>query len=243
MSKILLLTRREVASYFVSPIAYVAMALFLLITGIFFASADFHTGASAAMRSTFYVMRFILVFIVPIVAMRSLSEERRSGTLETLLTAPVTDVQVVAAKFLGTWLFYVAMLAPTLVYVVLLASFGAPDYGPIISGYLGLALLGLFYVAVGVFASSLTSNQVIAAVVGFVILILLAILGPWVSTILPSDWHGIPWRRIVQQASIESHYTDFYQGVVDATHVVYFLALALYALFLTVKVLESRRWR
>ena len=126
---------------------------------------------------------------------------------------------------------------------VLLGVFGRPDYGPIASGYLGLVLLGALYVAVGVFASSLTSNQVIAAVVGFVILIMLALLGPWVSTTLPSDWHGIPWRGIVQQASVKTHYTDFSQGVVDATHVVYFLALALYALFLTVKVLESRRWR
>jgi ABC-2 type transport system permease protein len=243
MGKIFLLTRREVASYFVSPIAYVAMALYLVISGLIFGLFDFHSGAPAAMRSIFDVMMIILVFVVPIVTMRTLSEERRSGTLETLLTAPITDVQVVVAKFLGTWLFYLAMLAPTAAYVVLLGVFGRPDYGPIASGYLGLVLLGALYVAVGVFASSLTSNQVIAAVVGFVILIMLALLGPWVSTTLPSDWHGIPWRGIVQQASVKSHYTDFSQGVVDATHVVYFLALALYALFLTVKVLESRRWR
>ena len=238
MGKVLLLTRREVSSYFVSPIAYVAMALFLVISGFFFALADFRPGAPAAMRSIFEVMMIILVFVIPIVTMRSISEERRTGTLETLLTAPVTDTQVVVAKFLGCWIFYLAMLAPTLLYLAALASFGNPDYGPVASGYIGLALLGALYVAVGILASSLTSNQVIAAVVGFVVLIVLALLGPWVGAAVPS-----PWRGIVQQASIRMHYIDFSQGVVDLVHVLYFVVLTLYALFITVKVLESRRWR
>jgi ABC-2 type transport system permease protein len=238
MGKVLLLTRREVSSYFVSPIAYVAMALFLVIAGFFFALADFRPGAPAAMRSIFEVMMIILVFVIPIVTMRSISEERRTGTLETLLTAPVTDTQVVVAKFLGCWIFYLAMLAPTLLYLAALASFGNPDYGPVASGYIGLALLGALYVAVGILASSLTSNQVIAAVVGFVVLIVLALLGPWVGAAVPS-----PWRGIVQQASIRLHYIDFSQGVVDLVHVLYFVVLTLYALFITVKVLESRRWR
>jgi len=238
MGKVLLLTRREVSSYFVSPIAYVAMALFLVIAGFFFALADFRPGAPAAMRSIFEVMMIILVFVIPIMTMRSISEERRTGTLETLLTAPVTDTQVVVAKFLGCWIFYLAMLAPTLLYLAALASFGNPDYGPVASGYIGLALLGALYVAVGILASSLTSNQVIAAVVGFVVLIVLALLGPWVGAAVPS-----PWRGIVQQASIRMHYIDFSQGVVDLVHVLYFVVLTLYALFITVKVLESRRWR
>jgi ABC-2 type transport system permease protein len=238
MEKILLLTRREISSYFVSPIAYVAMALFLVISGFFFALADFRPGQPAAMRSIFDVMMIILVFIIPIVTMRSLSEERRTGTLETLLTAPVTDTEVVLAKFLGSWLFYLAMLAPTLLYLVLLRIFGHPEYGPVASGYLGLALLGMLYVAVGVFASSLTSNQVIAAVTGFVILVVLAMFGPWMAQAVPA-----PWRTVIREATVRSHYTDFSQGVVDLVHVVYFVALAAYVLFLTVKALESRRWR
>jgi ABC-2 type transport system permease protein len=238
MGKVLLLTRREISSYFVSPIAYVAMALFLVVSGFFFALADFRPGAPAAMRSIFEIMMVILVFVLPIVTMRSLSEERRSGTIESLLTAPVTDTQVVLAKFLGSWLFYLAMLAPTVLYVLLLATFGNPEYGPVASGYLGLALLGAMYVAVGLFASSLTSNQVIAAVTGFVILIVLAMLAPWIATVAPA-----PWRTIVSTASVRTHYTDFSQGVVDLAHVVYFVVVTAYALFLTVKVLESRRWR
>ena len=243
MSKVLLLTRREISSYFVSPIAYVAMALFLVISGIFFALADFRPGAPAAMRSIFDIMMFILIFILPMVTMRSLSEEQRSGTIEVLLTAPVTDIDVVVAKFLGSWIFYLAMLAPTLVYVVLLAAFGNPEYGPVASGYLGLVLLGALYVSVGLFASSLTQNQVIAAVTAFVILIVLAMLGPWIATVVPSRVWIIGLRTLVQQATVRTHYQDFSQGVVDLVHVIYFVALTAYTLFLTVKVLESRRWR
>jgi len=238
MEKVLLLAKREVSSYFVSPIAYVAMALFLVISGFFFALADFRSGAPAAMRSIFDVMMLILAFVLPIVTMRSLAEERRTGTLETLLTAPVTDTQVVAAKFLGCWVFYLVMVAPTVIYVAVLRAFGNPDLGPILSGYVGLALLGALYVAVGLLASSLTSNQVIAAVTAFVILMLAALLASWVAAVVPS-----PWRGVIQQASVRSHYTDFTQGVVDLVHVIYFVVVTLLALFITVKVLESRRWR
>lgn len=243
MRNLLLLTRRELSSYFVSPIAYVAMALFLVIAGFFFALADFRPGAPAAMRSIFEIMMIILVFVLPIITMRSLSEEFRTGTAETLLTAPVTDIEVVVGKFLGCWFVFLAMLAPTLLYVVLLAAFGDPEYGPVASGYLGLALLGAMYVAVGLFASSLTSNQVIAAVTLFVILIVLAMLGPWIASVVPSRWWIIPVRGIITQATVRTHYLDFSQGVVDLVHVLYFVALTVYALFLTVKVLESRRWR
>jgi len=238
MDKVLLLTRREISACFVSPIAYVAMALFLVLSGAFFALSDFRPGAPAAMHSIFEIMMIVLVFILPIITMRSLSEEQRSGTIETLLTAPVTDVQVVAAKFIGSWVFFLAVLAPTLLYVGVLAAFGEPDYGPIASGYLGLALLGAAYVAVGLFASSLTRNQVIAAVTSFVILLMLAMVGPWLGALAPP-----PWRDIVRHATIRTHYVDFTQGVVDGVHVIYFVALTVYALFLTVKVMESRRWR
>jgi ABC-2 type transport system permease protein len=238
MRNILVLTRREVASYFVSPVAYVAMALFLVIAGFFFALGDFYPGAPAQMRSIFEIMMIILIFVLPILTMRSLAEEFRTGTIETLMTAPVTDVEVVVGKFLGCWLVYLAMLVPTLSYVALLAAFGRPDYGPIASGYLGLALLGALYVAVGILASSMTRNQVIAAVVAFVILAVIGLLGPWIAASVPGTW-----RQIVSRIAVRSHYMDFSQGVVDLVHVVYFLAVTVYALFLAVKIVESRRWR
>ena len=140
MNKVLLLTRRELSANFVSPIAYVAMAMFLVISGIFFAMS-FDAGKPAQLQNIFYIVSFILLLVVPALTMRSLAEERGSGTIESLLTAPVTDAQVVAAKFLGCWLFYLAILAPTLLYVLVLAIYSRPDYGPILAGYLGLILL------------------------------------------------------------------------------------------------------
>jgi ABC-2 type transport system permease protein len=238
MGKVLILTRREVATYFVSPVAYVAMALFLCLSGVFFAMADFRPGAPAAMRSIFEVMTIVLIFIVPLVTMRALSEERRLGTLESLLTAPVTDTQVVVAKFLGCWLFYLAMLAPTALYVVALAMFGRPDYGPIASGYIGMALMGGMYVSIGLLASSMTSSQVISAITSVIALFSLALVFWWVAPMVPQ-----PYRRILMEASVRTHYADFSQGVVDVVHIIYFIAVTVYALFFTVKVLESRRWR
>ncbi|MBM4016849.1 MAG: ABC transporter permease [Planctomycetes bacterium] len=240
MEKILLLTRRELSAYFVSPIAYVAMALFLLLAGVFFAFpwfGAFRPGQPAQMQYVFSVMTFVLMLVVPALTMRSLAEERGSGTIETLLTAPVTDLEVVLAKFLGCWLFYLGMLAPTLLYAVALAVFGNPDFGPIVGGYVGLALLGAMYVAVGVLASSLTRAQVIAFVVAFFPLLVLWVLGP-IGGSLPS-----PWRTILREAGTLAHYEDFNRGVIAAVHVAYFVTVTVYALFLTVKVLESRRWR
>jgi ABC-2 type transport system permease protein len=236
MSKVLLLTRRELSANFVSPVAYVAMALFLAFSGIFFA-ISFGAGRPSQLQDVFFFVSFILLLVVPALTMRTLAEERGSGTIETLLTAPVTDSQVVLAKFLGCWLFYLAILAPTLLYVLVLAIYSRPDYGPIVAGYAGLVLLGAMYVAIGILASSLTRAQVIAFVVAFFPLLLLHV-GGFLAGHLPS-----PWRTIVREAGTLAHYQDFNRGIVAATHVVYFLAITVYALFLTVKVLESRRWR
>jgi len=240
MSKVLLLTRRELSAYFVSPIAYVAMVFFLLLSGILFGSpwfGAFRPGQPAQLQSVFYLVSFVLLLVIPALTMRSLAEERGSGTIESLLTAPITDAQVVLAKFLGCWIFYLAILAPTLLYVVALAAFGSPDYGSIMAGYLGLVLLGMAYVAIGILASSLTRAQVIAFVVAFFPLLFLHLLGLFAGS-MPS-----PWRSIVRVAGTMTHCEDFNRGIVAVTHIVYFLAITVYALFLTVKVLESRRWR
>jgi ABC-2 type transport system permease protein len=240
MRKTLLLTRRELSAYFVSPIAYVAMVFFLFLSGILFGSpwfGAFRPGQPAQLQSVFYLVSFVLLLVIPALTMRTLAEERGSGTIESLLTAPITDAQVVIAKFLGCWIFYLAVIAPTLLYVAALAAFGTPDYGSIMAGYLGLALLGAMYVAIGVLASSLTRMQVIAFVVAFFPLLFLHLLGLFAGS-MPS-----PWRSIVRMAGTLAHYEDFNRGIVAVNHVVYFLAITVYALFLTVKVLESRRWR
>ena len=149
-----------------------------------------------------------------------------------------TIVEVVLGKWLGCWLVYLVMLAPTALYLVAIAIFGNPDYGPIASGYIGLALLGALYVAIGLWASSLTRNQVIAAVIGIALLALLGWLAPIIGSVAPP-----PYRMIAQQLSIPAHADDFRSGVVDPIQIIYFVVFTAYMLFFTVKILESRRWR
>jgi len=242
MRNVLILIRREVSSYFVSPIAYVVIAMFLLAAGVLLGTPGFgafQPGAPADLRSifSFGIVTFFLLVATSLLTMRALSEEQKSGTIETLMTAPVTDIQVILGKFVGCWIVYMAMLAPTLIYVALLAVYGNPDYGPIASGYIGLALQGGLYIAIGLFASSLTRNQVIAAVVAFFLLLAMTLLGPISSSVPP------PWRYVLAQVSIPAHCQDFSEGVVDLVHIIYFIVLTALVLFITVKVLESRRWR
>jgi ABC-2 type transport system permease protein len=234
------IARRELFSYFVSPIAYVAMFLFLIACGLAFAQ-DFSPGQPAMMRHLFEWMLWFLAFVVPILCMGSISQEWASGTIETLMTAPVTDSEVVVGKFLGSLGFVLVLLVPTLLYVVILKIYATPslDLGPVLNGYLGMVLAASLFVAVSLFCSSLTRSQVVAAVSAFAILAILTIL-PW----LVSAWTVLPdfWRTLVNQA-VYSRYVDFSKGVLDTGHVVFFIVATAAFLFFTTKVLESRRWK
>ena len=170
--------------------------------------------------------------------MRLLSEEFRSGTIETLMTAPVTDVDVVLGKFFGVLVFYLAMLATTLLHVILVASFGPLDVGLVACSYLGLILLGGLYISVGLFFSACTRNQVIAVLCSFVLLAVFSFLANY----LAHNQEGT-LRVVIQHLSLISHFQDFARGLADTSHVVFFLTTTGMFLFLTVKVLESRRWR
>ena len=234
------IARREVLSYFFSPIAYVAMFLFLIAGGFAFPQ-DFQPGQPAMMRHIFEWMVWFLTLVVPLLCMGSISQEWATGTIETLMTAPVNEAEVVLGKFSGALSFVLVLLAPTLLYVVLLAATATPrlDVGPIFSGYLGMILVGALFVAIGLFCSSMTRSQVVAAVTAFAILAVIAIL-PWVvgsRTTLPGFW-----RTVVDQA-VYARYTDFAKGVIDSGHLVFFLLTSGVFLFLTIKVLESRRWK
>jgi ABC-2 type transport system permease protein len=232
--------RREVLSYFVSPIAYVAMFLFLVACGFAFAQ-DFRPGQPAMMRHLFEWMLWFLTLVVPLLCMGSISQEWASGTIETLMTAPVNDAEVVLGKFMGALSFVLVMLAPTILYVVLLAATATPrlDLGPVISGYLGMILAGALFVAVSLFCSSITRSQVVAAVSAFAILAVIAIL-PWVV----GSWTMLPgfWRGVVNNA-VYARYADFAKGVIDTGHLLFFVLTTGVFLFLTTKVLESRRWK
>jgi ABC-2 type transport system permease protein len=238
MTRSITIARRELASYFHSPIAYVALFAFLLAGGGLF-WGDFQPGHPAAMRTLFEWMVWLLVIIVPLLCMGLLAQEWASGTIETMMTAPVDETEVVLGKFFGSFGFFIVLLIPTLLYVVMLRLYGHPEAGPILSGYLGMLLVGALFIAVGLFCSSLTRSQVVAAVATAAILFLITIVPWWAgSKASLNDF----WRTIVDQG-VFAHYTDFSKGVIDTGNLVFFIIVTSVFLFLTVKVLESRRWK
>jgi len=238
MNRAMAIARREFSSYFYSPIAYVVIIAFLLASGAAF-YRDFEPGQVAAMRSTLDWMVWFLVVIVPVLSMGLLAQEWSSGTIETLMTAPVGEPDVVIGKFLGSLGFLLVLLAPTLLYVVMLAIYGRPDIGPIFSGYLGIVLVGALFISIGLFCSSLTRSQVVAAVSAAAILFLVTIIPWWLGT--RATLTGF-WRTVADQA-VFRRYTDFSKGVIDTGNLVFFVAATAVFLFLTTKVLESRRWK
>jgi len=231
------IAKRELTSYFYSPIAYVALALFLLASGVAFWD-DFQPGAPAEMRHMFQWMVLLLVFIVPVLSMGLMSQEWATGTIESLLTAPVNESDVIVGKFFGAFCFFAVLLAPTLLYAVLLSIYGHTDKGAIASGYLGILLVGALFNAVGLFCSSLTRSQVVAAVASAAVLFIGTIVPWWAAG---QATLGSFWRAVVDQCVLR-RYEDFSKGVVDSGNVVFFVATTVVILFLTTKVLEMRRW-
>jgi ABC-2 type transport system permease protein len=238
MKNVWTITSRELRAYFVSPIAYVVGALFLVAMGYLF-SLILINSQDASMRGTFSNMTFLLVVLAPALTMKLLAEEQRMGTIELLLTAPVHDWQVVVGKFLGSLItFAVIFLGPTLYYVLILFVFGTPDPGPLATGYLGILFLGGSFLAIGVFTSSLTQNQVIAYFAGLVVLILL-----WIADAAGGFAGTGPLSDALAYLAITRHYNDFFRGVVDTTDIVYSLSVIVVSLFLATQVLQTRRWR
>jgi ABC-2 type transport system permease protein len=238
-----IIASRELKSYFVSAIAYAVGSLFLLIVGVYFylltrASQEPSMGLSLedVLRYFFSFVTTMLLFIGPILTMRLLAEEQHSGTLELLMTAPVRDWQVVLGKFLAALLLLLFILVPTLYYLFLLARFGNPDVVSTLAGYLGLLLIGSALLAVGTFTSTVTRNQIVAALLGLVL-----VLAMWLFNLAGSFLSG-PLGSALEYLSPLSHFDDFARGVVDTTHVVYYLSVVAIFLFLATRVLESRRW-
>ena len=238
MKNVWTITSRELNSYFVSPIAYVVSAAFLLITGVLFSLIVTST-MDASLSGAFGNITFILILVAPVLTMKLLAEEVRMGTLELLLTSPVEDWQVVVGKYLGSLiLFAVMLLAPTLLYVVFLVAFGQPDFGPLISGYLGVLLLGGAFLAVGVLASSLTQNQVVAGFLGIVFLLMM-----WISDSISRIVGGGAVGDALTYLSITQHYNDFLSGVIATPNIIYPLSVIVVSLFIATQVLQTRRWR
>lgn len=238
MRIVLYITRKELAVYFTSPMAYVVAAVFLALMGVFFIDSIEGAFAEAAIRGLLVnAVFFLMPLMPPILTMRLFAEEQKLGTLELLLTAPVRDYEVVLAKFLASFVILVSILLFTLFYLAIMYYYSNPDPGPVFSGYLGFILYGAAALAIGLLASSLTSNQIVAATVGFGIVFLFTILDR-ISSVLEG-----PASTVLGQMSLPAHFESFARGVIDTGDVVYFIVLTAVFLFLTVRAVESRRWR
>ena len=233
--------RREVGQYFVSPVAYLIAASFLFITGFLFnndlvASVTIKPASPAVVPA---FLSFALIFFAPILTMRMLAEESREGTLELLLTAPVRDSDIVLGKFLGAWFYYSLLLALTLVYQVILLSITRPDLGHAISAYIGIWLYGGATLAVGLFFSATTENQVVAAFLSIAALLVLY-LGGLAGQIVAN----IDLARFINSLTLQGHFiSSFAYGLVRAEDVAFFAGMIAIMLFITIRVVEAHRWR
>jgi ABC-2 type transport system permease protein len=232
----LAIAERELKSLFVSTVAWVIAAGFLAVSGLLF-SVILLTSNEASLRYLISNLSVILLFVAPFLTMRLLAEENRLGTVELLLTNPVRDIEVVLGKFLGVMGFIVAMLAMTLYFPALLFIFGTADPGPIVTGYLGVLLQAAAFAAIGLAVSSTTENQIVAAFLAFAIN-----LDLWLSESV-SQFVGPPIGAAMKFLSITSHFQDFSRGVIDTSHLIFFISLVAAALFLTYLSLQTRRWR
>jgi ABC-2 type transport system permease protein len=245
---------KEFRSYFASPIAYILIGLFSLLFGWFFyvflmafvqqseQMMQFGGGGGAnvnqmMIRGLFQNTAVIILFVMPMITMRTYSEEKRSGTIELLLTSPLTDLEIIIGKFLGALALYGAMLIVTMIYIAILFRIGNPEWRPIIAGYLGLLLMGGCFLSVGLFISSLTKNQIVAGFLTFATFLMFWIVN-WMG-----ESSGPTTRDVLNYLSITEHFDDFSRGIVDTKHLVYYLSFITFGLFLTAKSVDSERWR
>ena len=246
--------RKELSTYFRSPIAYGVMGFFALVSGYFFYAAvvffvqrSIETammGQSAPMNVDEWVVRNVLsnvsvvcLFLIPMMTMRLFAEEKRSGTIELLLTSPLHNMEIILGKWLAALILYASLLALSLVNMLTLFAYGNPDWRPMMVGYLGLLLQGGCLLAIGTFVSTCTKNQIVAGVAGFAVCLLLWVLD-WVSAFEQSTFN-----QVLSYLSVVSHFESFARGVIDSKDVIYYVSMIALGLFLTARSMESMRWR
>jgi ABC-2 type transport system permease protein len=254
MKNIWIICRKELKSYFASPIAYLLMAIFAVIFGFFFYSATAifvvrgmesqMMGRGFPMDVNEWVIRPLLMnasvvglFLIPMITMRLYAEEKRMGTIELLMTSPVRDSEVIVGKWLAALIMYMCVLGISAVNIAVLFLYGRPDWKPILVGYLGLLLQGGALLAVGSFISTTTRNQIIAGGATFAAALLLWVLD-WVSA-----YEQAAWAKAISYLSVVQHFEPFAKGVIDSKDVVFFASLIFFGLFLTARSMESLRWR
>ncbi len=240
MRQMLSICNRELGSFFRLPVGWIIIALFVFITGAVFALSAIEPGKVASMRGFFQLAGWLLLPVTPAISMRLISEEIRSGTIEPLMTSPASDLMVILGKFLAAILFLICMLIPTIALAAVLFAISSPrpDFGPIVTGYLLLVLLGSLYLSIGLFISTLTANQTLAFLSTlFSIMLLLMLPAMQVSNMPPQI------SSLIESLSIHTRASDFARGLIDTSHIAYFLSAAFFFLLCAWVSLQSRRWR
>ncbi len=255
MKNIWYVAKKEIKTYFTSPIAYVVIAVFLVLVGFFFYSAIWWFNSQSIQMAQnpyyyqqaninqmvyaplFHNMSIILLLMIPLLTMRLFSEEKKIGTDELLYTSPINVGQIILGKYLAALVVLAAMLILTGVLSVFTFAYGNPELPQILNGYLGLFLMGAAFIGVGIFFSSLTENQIVSAILTFGALLLFWILN-WAS----HSASGM-WKSVLDYLSFFQHFDDLTRGILDTSDLVYYLSFAFFGLFLTHSVLQSRRWR
>jgi len=254
MRNVWIICRKELSSYFASPVAYILLIMFGLIFGYFFWNAlgafvfesiqSQMSGQSFPMNLNEWIIRPLLsnlavinLFFIPLITMRHFAEEKRTGTIELLATSPVRDIEIILGKWLASLVLYACLLLFTAINFAFLFKYGNPDWKPLLVGYLGVFLLAGGLLAIGTFISSLTKNQIIAGAVTFGVCLLLYVFG-WVS-----GYETAAWARVLSYMSVATHIESFQKGVIDSKDAIFFLTLIFLGLFFTARSMESLRWR
>ncbi len=251
MRHVIAISKRELIAYFLSPVGYVIGFAFVGLYTIFFYRGFIGaTDATDALTNGAAVVGFLGIFAIPFMTMGLLADERRSGTIEMLMTAPVADWEVVLGKYLGSVIFVVCLALPSLLQIAVVRTYGMPEWGPVLSGYAGLALLVLFLVSMGLFFSAVSKSPLVAAMLSFVTFMTLLVLG----VLVPDTASGISSGNLaanllhyfftfLRYASLSEHYENFFFGLVNTRDVVYFASGTVFFLFLSTLALESRKWK
>jgi ABC-2 type transport system permease protein len=256
MRNTLAIAHKELRSYFASPIGYIVLGFFALLYGWFYVTmlnyfvrqsmqvAQFGGGADAAMNINQVMLRpllqnvtILLLFLMPMVTMRSYAEEKRSGTIELLLTSPLTDLEIILGKFLGALALWALALGVSMIHIGILYLYGRPEWKPIVTAYLGLLLMGGCFISLGLLISSLTNNQIVAGMATFGVFLMLWVIN-WIGS-----FSGPTVDKVTQYLSIIDHFDDFAKGIIDTSHLIYYISFISFGLFLTARSLDSERWR
>jgi ABC-2 type transport system permease protein len=243
ISNIRAITKRELGGYFSSPVAYVFIVIFLLLAGFFtFMAGGFFERGQASLENSFFIWHpWLYLFLVPAVGMRLWAEERRVGTLELLLTLPITAWQAIVGKFVASWLFLLLALFLTFPVVITVNYLGSPDNGVIFAAYVGSFLMAGAYLAIGCMTSAMTRNQVVSFILSFVICLLLVLCGFPPVTNLLTRW-DVPWLvNTVAAFSVITHFEYFSKGVLDSRDIIFFLCVIAFSLFTTGVIIRSHR--